>query len=146
MVVMFEEQFASRDHGAVPNSCHRYAGACGRDNTFLPVAQRMTRAGEYVRAVVAQRHECAGGGTPVAGDRPPEYAAYSVELNLVPMEADTSGRKTSWMSLTISVGRTRRYGEGAAGSELVTTHEHHASAGRWTANAATAALDWVGVG
>jgi hypothetical protein len=28
----------------------------------------MTRAGEYVRAVVAQRHECAAGGTPVAGD------------------------------------------------------------------------------
>jgi hypothetical protein len=32
------------------------------------VAQRMTRAGEYVRAAVAQRHACAGGGTPVARD------------------------------------------------------------------------------
>ena len=68
---MFEEQFASREHDStVP--CPTRAVATprhgGRGDTFLPVAQRMTRAGEYVRALVADRHECAGGGTPVAGD------------------------------------------------------------------------------
>ena len=41
------------------------------------VAQRMTRAGEYLRPVVAQRHACAAGGTPVARDGRVVFASVS---------------------------------------------------------------------
>src|SRR4030095_6131883 len=58
------------------------------------------------------------------------------------MGADTSRRKTSLMSLTISVGQARRYGEATAGRELVITHEYHASSRRGTAYPPTAARDW----
>jgi hypothetical protein len=81
-VVMFEEQFASREHDSTvpcPTRVVADAGAWRAWQYVLPagVAQRMTRAGEYVRAVVAQRHECAAGGTPVASDGRVVFALVS---------------------------------------------------------------------
>src|SRR2546422_9791406 len=80
------------------------------------------------------------------GDGPPARirAAYSLELNQYRWEPTPVTGRLRLMSLTMSVGRPDVMA--TAGGEPVLTHEHHASSGRWTANAATAALDWSGVG
>jgi len=79
---MFEEQVASSEHDSTvpcPTRVVADAGAWQAWQYVLPagVAQRVTRAGEYVRAAVAQRHEWAAGGTPVAGDGRVVFASVS---------------------------------------------------------------------
>jgi hypothetical protein len=63
---MFEEQFASREHYSTvpwPTRAVATAGAWrARQYVIARGTADMTRAGEYVRAIVAQRHECAGDG------------------------------------------------------------------------------------